>query len=284
MSFLDGSTVLLTGASSGIGRQMALQLATRIKAIAIVARRRDKLDELAAQLKQLNPALVVHVMPCDLSHLDETARLADDVERTVGDVDVLINNAGVGDFAMYDLADWKRTHELIELNVSSLAFLTHRFVRPMVARGRGGVLNVASVYGFSVTPGFAAYLASKHFVVGFTEALRLDLHGSGVVVSLVCPGPTKTEFASRVGYGEKGDLVPELFQQSDRACARQALRGFERGRAFILPSWVAKALYVAIGLSPRFLRRWVMFPFVRPFRRRQLAGPAGGPRGMLPGP
>jgi short-subunit dehydrogenase len=283
MSFLDGSTVLLTGASSGIGRQMALLLAARVKSIAIVARRRDKLDELSAEMKQLNPQLTVHVMPCDLAKLDETARLADEVERTVGAVDVLINNAGVAEFTMFDLADWKRTHELIELNVSSLVYLTHRFVRPMVARGRGGILNVASVYGFSVTPAFSVYLATKHFVLGFTESLRLDLHGTGVVVSVACPGPTKTEFASRAYHGQ-ADLVPDLLQQSDRGCARQALRGFERGRAFILTGWVAKALSVLIGISPRFLRRWVMIPFARPFRQRQLAGTAGGTRGMLPGP
>lgn len=279
---LDGSNVLLTGASSGIGRQMALLLAARIKSIVLVARRREKLEQLASELKQRNPSLTVHVLTCDLSKLDETARLADEVERLVA-IDVLINNAGVGDFAIYDRADWTRTHEMITLDVNSLALLTHRFVRGMVERGRGGVLNMSSGYGLGVTPAFAAYIGAKHFVTGFTEALRLDLTGTGVVVSQSAPGPVRTEFASRVNYGEGGDITPGFAYISDEKCARISLRGFERGRALILPGWVMKVLYFMIATSPRFIRRWAMIPFARAARKR-LAGPAGGTRGILPGP
>src|SRR4051812_38854472 len=117
---LDGTTVLLTGASSGIGRQMALLLAPQVARLGLVARRVDKLELLRGELTALNPRLVVEVLPCDLSELAETEALAARVERELGTVDVLINNAGVGDFAIYDRADWDRTLRMVTLNVTSL--------------------------------------------------------------------------------------------------------------------------------------------------------------------
>jgi short-subunit dehydrogenase len=280
---LDGASVLLTGASSGIGRELALLLAPRAKAIALTARRADKLQSLAAELRAINPQLEVKVLPCDLSVLDETEQLCDRVERELGAVDVLINNAGVGDFCLYDQADWPRTRSMITLDVQSLALITRRFVGGMVARGAGGVLNVGSGQGLGVTPGFAAYIGSKHFVTGFTEGLRLDLAGTGVGVTLVCPGPVASEFAGRVGYGAFGDPVPGFAYQSAKACARAALRGLERGRALVVPGWVMKLLYVLIAISPRFLRRWAMTPFGK-IARKKLARPADGAGRVLPGP
>ena len=167
----------------------------------------------------------MHLFVCDLSNLDETARLLDEVAAEVGEVDVLVNNAGVGEFGAYDQMDWRRIGSMLTLNVSSLALLTHRLVGPMVARGRGGVLNISSGFGLGFSPGFAAYVGSKHFVTGFTEALRLDLSGTGVAVTQVCPGPVRTEFAARVGYPGGRDPAPGIAYISDEKCARAALRG-----------------------------------------------------------
>jgi len=262
---LDGACVLLTGASSGIGREMARLIATRWRAI----------EALKAELAAINPKLVVHLLPCDLSDLAATERLARDAPAVLGRVDVLINNAGVGDFAIFDRADWPRLANLMTLNVNSLVLLTHRLVPPMVARGQGGVLNMSSGYGLGFTPGFAVYTGSKHFVTGFTEALALDLSGTGVVVSQVCPGPVSTEFNAGSGEGVE-EMVPAFASMSASRCARVALRGFERGRALIVPGWVMKVMAAVIALTPRFIMRLSMRWVARRFRRKPAGGSAPG--------
>lgn len=274
---LAGSTVLITGASSGIGLALARLVAPEAKRLVLVARRLDRLEAIKQELAR--PTLEVFAFACDLASLDETKVLCARVDAEVGAIDILVNSAGVGDFTLYDRADWTRTEKLITLDVTSLALLTHHFVRGMVARGRGGILNVSSGYGVGVTPAFAAYIGAKHFVTGFTEALRLDLVGTGVTVTQVCPGPVKSEFAERVGYGEIGDPVPSVLYQSAESCARQALRGFRAGRAMVVSGWVMKLVYFLIAISPRFLRRWAMIPAAKIARRRLTAGPSSGAAG-----
>lgn len=273
---LDGSTVLITGASSGIGRALARLIAERAARLVLTARRRERLEELKAELCARRPALKVDVLPCDLSAAGEAARLLDDVAREVGEVDVLVNNAGVGEYGLYDQMEWRRVESMLTLNVTSLALLTHRLVGPMVARGRGGVLNISSGFGLGFSPGFAGYIGSKHFVTGFTEGLRLDLAGTGVTVTQVCPGPVRTEFASRVGYPGGRDPVPGFAYITDERCARLALRGFLRGRAMVVPGSTMKLLNLVIALSPRPLMRLTQWPLGRAMRR-QLALPAGDP-------
>ncbi|HEY7953754.1 MAG TPA: SDR family oxidoreductase [Polyangia bacterium] len=275
---LDGTTMLITGASSGIGRAIARLAAGRAKTLALVARRSDRLEALRDELLAAHPALKVQLFVCDLSNLDETARLLDEVAAEVGEVDVLINNAGVGEFGAYDQMDWRRIGSMLTLNVSSLALLTHRLVGPMVARGRGGVLNISSGFGLGFSPGFAAYVGSKHFVTGFTEALRLDLSGTGVAVTQVCPGPVRTEFAARVGYPGGRDPAPGIAYISDEKCARAALRGLERDRAMVVPGLVMKLLYLVIALSPRPLMRLTQIPLARAMRRRLALAAAEPPR------
>lgn len=264
---LDGSTVLLTGASSGIGREMARQLAPRVARLVLVARRVDRLEALREELRAANARLEVHLLPADLSEVAQAARLADQVAQQVGEVDVLINNAGVGDFALFDGADWERLERMIALNVTSLVLLTRRFVPGMVARGHGGVLNVSSGFGLGFLPGFATYVGSKHFVTGFTETLRLDLDGTGVVVSQVCPGPVRTEFGETASLDE--GAVPGFVYLSSAHCAHLALDGFEREAALILPGWQMKLIYGVLAVSPRFMQRLVQKGIARTLRRRQ---------------
>jgi short-subunit dehydrogenase len=268
---LDDSTVLITGASSGIGRALARRIAPRARTLALVARRIDRLEALRDELMAAHPKLTVHLLPCDLADVAQTERLLDAVAAQVGAVDVLVNNAGVGDFGVFDRVDWSRTQQMITLNVTSLVLLTHRLVPSMVARGRGGVLNLSSGYGLGFTPGFAAYIGTKHFVTGFTEGLRLDLTGTGVVVTQVCPGPVKTEFADRVGYPGGKDLVPGFAYMSEDACARAALDGFLDERALVVPGLVMKLAWFFMGLTPRFVQRLVQGGFARMLRRQALA-------------
>jgi len=265
MSLLDDSTVLITGASSGIGRELARLAAAKARALVLVARRVDRLEALRDELQRARPSLKVHLEPCDLADVAAAARFLDGLAARVGDIDVLINNAGVGDFGPFDRADWKRTESLIALNVTSLALLTHRLVAPMVARGRGGVLNISSGYGFAFSPGLASYVGSKHFVTGFTESLRLDLSGTGVVVSQCCPGPVATEF-EQVAAGEEG-VIPKWAQISAASCARAAMRGFERGRAMIVHGLLMKFLRFLVAVSPRFMQRLAQAPIARRFRK-----------------
>jgi uncharacterized protein len=265
---LAGTTVLLTGASSGIGRELALLVAARgIARLILVARRVDRLEALRDELRARHPALEVALEPCDLADVAAAGRLCDTLLAR-GAIDVVINNAGVGDFAPYDVSEWARTEQLIALNVTSLALLTRRLLAPMVARGRGGVLNISSGYGWSFSPGLAAYVGSKHFVTGFTEVVRLDVAGTGVIVSQCCPGPVATEFNSRLGDDAIDEMMPRWVFISAEKCARAALNGFVRGRAMIVPGALMKLMRFMLAFTPRFMQRLVQRPFARRFRLR----------------
>jgi short-subunit dehydrogenase len=273
---VDDGVVLITGASSGIGTALARLLAPRAKAIALVARRRDRLDQLGRELEALRPGLRARAFACDLVDLHACERMVREVEAELGPVDVLVNNAGFGDVGVYDRADWTKTKRMIDLNVTSLAFLTHRVLRGMVERGRGGILNVSSGFGLTFLPGLAAYIGTKHFVSGFSESLRLDLVGTGVVVTQVCPGPVRTEFLEVAG-NPVGRDPPRFLEISAEQCAREALRAFLRRRALVIPGlWMR--LLIPLGMyTPRWILRLV-YRFLGPaLRRRQLAG--GGPQG-----
>lgn len=165
-------TVLITGASSGIGRELAREFAARANALVLVARRLDRLQELRDELSQQHPRLNVIVLTADLSSEREIEKLLGDVVGQVGTVDVLVNNAGSGDTVLFDRSEWSRTRQVLETNMMAMAQLTSVLVPAMVERGRGGVLNIGSGAGLTVMPCAVAYVGSKHFVAGFSEALR----------------------------------------------------------------------------------------------------------------
>ncbi|HQY62520.1 MAG: SDR family oxidoreductase [Myxococcales bacterium] len=266
---LDG-TVLVTGASSGIGLELSKLFAARAKRLVLVARRKDRLDALADELGRAHPSLEVRAEACDLGAPDEAVRL---VERLAGegvDIDVLVNNAGVGLMGMLDLAEPARVRAMLDLNVTSLVALTQACVGPMVARGRGGILNISSGAGLTLMPGFAAYVGTKHFVTGFSEALRCDLSGTGVTVTQVCPGPVATEFEQNAG-NFTGMKVPGLIEISALTCARQAFAGFRRGRAIVVPGLVMKVLLGLAALTPRWVVRLYTSFASRLMRKRELA-------------
>ncbi len=169
---VDSGTVLVTGASAGIGRELASQVAPRAGALVLLARRADRLEELCAELVARHPQLRVVVLPADLSDEADVTRVLQRVHDQVGEIDVLVNNAGIGDSVLFDRSSWSRTRQLLATNVLAPAQLTAALVPHMVARGRGGVLNIGSGVGLTVLPGAAAYTGSKHFVDGFSEALR----------------------------------------------------------------------------------------------------------------
>lgn len=272
----DGGFVLITGASSGIGRALALQIAHRARAIALVARRKDRLEELKSELLTLNPSLRVVVSAADITKPEARDAMLAAVEAEAGPVDVLVNNAGFGDLGVFDRADWEKNERMIALNVTALTHLTHRVVRGMVARGRGGILNVSSGWGLTFGPGLSVYIGTKHFVTGFTEGLRLDLAGTGVRVTQVCPGPVATEFNDTVG-NFTGMSPPGLVEISAEQCARAAVRGLDRGRALVVPGLLIRLILFLGTKTPRFILRLFYAPVARLLRKKQLSLPAARP-------
>jgi short-subunit dehydrogenase len=269
---LDG-TILITGASSGIGRELARQGAGRARAVVLVARRAERLAELRAELLIRRPELVVSVQPCDLSDRASIDGMVAAAEREAGPIDVLVNNAGLGDMGFFDLSAWDKHQQMIATNITALTYLTHRLLPAMRARGRGGVLNVSSGFGLEFMPAFAVYAATKHYVTALTEALRCELAGSGVVMSQLCPGPVRTEFEEVAG-NFTGKRPPTEMTAED--CARIGLRGFARGRALIVPGLLIKLALLVGALTPRWLKRWlygIVAPRMRAALERALAAP-----------
>ena len=254
MSGIDGGTVLVTGASSGIGMAIAREIAPRAKVLVLVARRVDRLEKLKEELVKARQELRVEVMPCDLAKREDVERLVADVKAKDLEVDVLVNNAGIGTMGFLDQTDMAKAVFAIDLNVTSLTMLTIAFLPGMVKRNRGGVLNISSGFGLAVMPMFSVYCGTKHYVTGLTEALVADLGGTNVVATQVCPGPVKTEFEEVMG-NDTGQKVPTFVEISAEQCARESVRGFDRGRAIVVPGFIIKIVMLINGLSPRFMRR-----------------------------
>ena len=272
---IKGGTILITGASSGIGLELARQLAGAARALVLVARREDRLQQLKSELLEQYPELQVSVQGCDLADTDATERMLDAVQDNVGQVDVLINNAGFGDVCLFERTSWSKLDQMIRLNVHSLTYLTHRLLGPMLERGRGGVLNVSSGFGLTYTPSVATYAGTKHYVTCFSEVLRMECRGTGVVVSQLCPGPVATEFLDVAG-NPTGQDVPGVLEISAAHCARVAIAGFLRNKAIIVPGLVFGLLLWLGRLTPRFLFR-IVYCWMAGYLRKKAQ-----PRAKLP--
>lgn len=253
---LKNQRILLTGASAGIGRELALQLAHRgVKSLILVARREVLLEALQRELLEKYPAVQVHIYPCNLTEQAAIDHLLYFISREVGAVDILINNAGMGDYGLFENSSWAKTEQMLRLNIEGLTYLTHQLLGPMLALGRGAILNVSSVLGFFFMPGMSVYAATKHYVTALTEALRLELKGTGVVVSQLCPGPVMTEFSAVAGNGELLEAAPAALVLNAEQCAREALDGLVRGQAIIVPGRLMHGLTLLGRLLPRPLLR-----------------------------
>ena len=251
---IDGGTVLITGASSGIGLELARGLAPRANSLVAVARRKERLVRLKDELSVRHPGLVVRTEPCDLSDPEAVDALSGRILENFGAVDVLVNNAGAGLQGLYEKSEWDKVYGLIRLNIVALALLTRRLTPAMVARRKGGVLNISSGVGVAIMPGMAAYVGTKHFVTGFTETLRAELDGTGVVVSQALPGPVETGFDEAANIGPPG-VMDRLFRISAARCARGIIRGFERGQPMIFPGSAYGTVMALQGALPRALQR-----------------------------
>jgi uncharacterized protein len=244
------STALVTGASSGIGVAMAGELASRGHSIALVARREERLRTLAKDLSGEH-GVETEVIAADLGDPSERDRLADELRGRGRAVEVLVNNAGFGHQADFATSPRERMVEMVRVNVEAVVDLTSRFVGPMVERGRGSVINIASIGAFQPLPGSAVYGASKAFVLSFSEAVRTELRGSGVSVTAVCPGPVRTEFTEAAGIPGVEERTPGIVWMSAEEIARHAVDGAAHDKRVVVPGMLNRASALAGQHSPR---------------------------------
>jgi short-subunit dehydrogenase len=234
------STCLVTGASSGIGADVARSLARRGHGATLVARRAERLEELATELRQEH-GVRVEVLEGDLADERSRARMLGQLAELALNVEVLVNNAGFGSGGAFYELDAEREVEMVRLNVEAVIALCGRFVPEMVRRGRGAVLNVASTAAFQPLPRQATYGATKAFVLSFTDALHAELAGTGVTATALCPGPVRTEFADTAGIGEEAEGLPDVFWADSPDVAEQGVRGLERDRRVVVPGLLNRA-------------------------------------------
>lgn len=238
---------LITGASSGIGGEFARIFAAKGHRVALVARREDRLKQLAGELVSAGHAPPI-VIPCDLEQCDAGAAIAAALAAEGAEVEFLVNNAGFGLFGEALSLDRSQQLAMIDLNVRLLTDLCLRFA-DQVVRHRGGILNVASIASFLPGPGMAVYYATKAYVLSLTEALRGEWGRSGVRVTALCPGPVPTEFQQRAG------LVPGLdsaiLNVSPRAAAMAGYRGLMANKRLVLPGMGIKAIPFLLRFAPR---------------------------------
>ena len=237
---------LVTGASAGLGAEFARQCAKRGDDLALVARRRDRLEDLAGQIQGK-----VHIFAADLARADAAASLINEIEAEGLAVETLINNAGFGLGGRFAELPLERQREMIDLNVRTLTELCRLVLPGMIERGRGAILNVASTAAFQPGPNMAVYYASKAYVLSFTEALHHELRRKGIKVSALCPGPTATEFFDVAGVA---DSILARMSADARGVVAAGLRGLARNKAVIVPGLSNK-----IGAQgSRFLPRAAM--------------------------
>lgn len=229
-------TCLVTGASSGIGVELAKLLASRGYGVTLVARREDRLKALADELATAH-GVRTEVIAADLTDEDARTAVVATVAKRGLTVDVLVNNAGLSTTGAVAVSDIAAELRMIRTDVEAVVHLCSAIVPGMVERGRGAVLNVASMAAFQPLPGQAGYGGSKAFVLSYTRAMAQELRGSGVVATTLCPGPVETEFAEAAGFGdlEAGDSLPKIMWVSAVEVARAAIDGLERGRDVVVP-------------------------------------------------
>ncbi len=248
-------TVLVTGASSGIGEAIARCFAADGHRLVLVARNADKLKALAHGLHAQH-GVAVDVLPADLSQAGAAAALAASLKRKRRPVDVLVNNAGVLEQGAFATMPAARHQALIDLNVSGLTAMLAAFLPPMIARGSGRVMNVASIAAFQPVPGLATYAATKAYVLSLTESLAEELRDSGVTVTALCPGITATAMLDRAAEGNaRLSRLPGVLIADVQAVAAEGCRACLAGEVIVVPGAVNQAAAMATRATPRWLVR-----------------------------
>jgi uncharacterized protein len=256
------STCLITGASSGIGEEFARQLAQRGHGVFLVARREERLSALAAEIEREH-GVRAETAAVDLEDPTQWDSLPAQVAERGLTVEVLVNNAGfstVGD--VHENPD--RQLGMIRVNCEALVALTTAFLPGMVARGRGAVVNVASIAAFQPIPVQAVYAATKAFVLSFSEAVNSELKGTGVTMSVLCPGPVATEFFEAAEFKRGRDETPSFLWASAADVAKAAIEGVDKGKRTVVHGKINRATAALGQHSPRW---FVLGPFASAYRK-----------------
>lgn len=250
-------TALITGASGGIGLELARVFAEHGFDLIVVARRASELEALAERCRR-DYDVRVHVRPTDLLGLDAPAKLVQQLEDDDLEVDVLVNNAGLMDMGDFSTIEPDRHERLLQLNVVVLTSLTRRILPGMIRRRRGRVLNVGSISAFQPIPALALYAASKAFVLSLSESLSEELKGTGVTVTALCPGITRTEMLDRAqDEHSMARDVPDLFLSDVEDVAREGFDACLAGKVVVVPGRPNQLLASAVGFYPRWFVRGV---------------------------
>jgi uncharacterized protein len=258
----DGSTALITGASSGIGAAIADALAGRGHGVTLVARREDRLTELAAELHERH-GVRAGTVACDLADESQRDLLTSRIGELGLDVEVLVNNAGFGYAGDFTESERERQVEMVRVNVETVVDLCGRYLPGMVDRGRGAVINIASTAAFQPMPKSATYSASKAFVLNFSEAIHQELRRTGVTVTAVCPGPVRTEFMDAAELKRTED-TPGFIWMSAEDLAEEAVKAADAGKRAVVPG----RLNFAGSLLGRHTPRTISLPLTRRIWRR----------------
>jgi uncharacterized protein len=241
---------LVTGASAGLGVEFARQLSKRGYALVLAARRKERLEELAAELGNARAVAV------DLSKASAAAKLMADIEANGETIDLLVNNAGFGLIGRFAELDAKRERQMIDLNIGVLTDLCRAVAPGMIERKAGGIINVASTAAFQPGPKMALYFATKAFVLSLTEALHEELKPHGIKVSCLCPGPTRTEFGDVAGFGGNG-LFDKVAMEAPEVVA-VGLRGLDKNKAVVVPGILNKLSANSGRFAPRAVVRKIV--------------------------
>ena len=243
---------LITGASGGIGYDLAKMAGADGRNLILVARSAEKLNALAVELRKNKDTEVVTIA-VDLSDEKGVIKLLDEIASQNLKVEILVNNAGFGDFGDFSKADLSKNMEIIRLNIGALTHLTHAIMQQMLGSGKGRIMNVASTAAFLPGPGMAVYYASKAYVLSFSEALARELKGSGVTVTTLCPGPTDTSFATAAGLGKS--LMHRMLPPATSAeVAKAGYIAMMKGKTIEIPGFMNKLT----ALTPRFTPRSIV--------------------------
>lgn len=270
MKFYEGCTALITGASSGLGEEFALQLAPYAGTLILVARRQERLEALRNELLSVHSKLNVLTYVADLSREEERTALAEWLPSQNLQVDFLVNNAGLGDRGAFSASDWERVRSMIDVNISALTHLTHLLIPSMLQSGRAAVLNVSSVASLFPMPNMAVYGATKAYVTSLSEALSMELRPKGITVTALCPGPVPTEFFDVARRSDEDDRSAHYetmpyFVVTAQEAVRTGLEAVARDRVRVIPG---PLLAVAVGaalLVPFFITRQILRTFSHKF-------------------
>ena len=252
------STCLVTGASSGIGSDIARELARRGHGVVLSARREDRLRTLAEEISA--EGVRAEAIACDVTDDDSRAKLIAKIEELGLEVEVVVNNAGYGSGGAFQDLDGDSEVRMVQTNCEAIVAFCAAYVPKMVERGRGAILNVGSTAGYQPLPRQATYSATKAFVNSFSDALYADLGGTGVTVTSLRPGPVETEFGETAGMGEEFSSLPSFAIDSAADVAKAAVDGLEKGKRVVGPGVVGR-----LAVAGQYAPRSILLPALRRF-------------------